>query len=201
MLRAAVARGTEVGKRAQAIMAAGELVPDEVVIGIVADRLAEPDAARGFVLDGFPRTVAQAEALDGVLEAAGRGIRPGDRAGRRRRGAGGAHRRPLRVRRLRRRLSRYVPADGGPRRLRPLRQPQPRAPQGRPARGRARAPRGLPGADGAAAALLRGAGGRSPRSTAWPTSTPWPSASARCSIPPAPARTPESPLDEGVASK
>lgn len=74
MLRAAVARGTEVGKRAQAIMAAGELVPDEVVIGIVADRLAEADAARGFVLDGFPRTVAQAGALDGVLEAAGRGI-------------------------------------------------------------------------------------------------------------------------------
>lgn len=71
MLRAAVAGGTEIGKRAQAIMAAGELVPDEVVIGIVADRLAEPDAAGGFILDGFPRTVAQAEALDGVLRGAG----------------------------------------------------------------------------------------------------------------------------------
>ena len=71
MLREAAARGTEVGKRARAIMAAGDLVSDEVVIGIVADRLAEADAAAGFVLDGFPRTVAQAEALDGVLREAG----------------------------------------------------------------------------------------------------------------------------------
>ena len=71
MLRDAVARGTEVGKRARAIMAAGDLVPDDVVIGIVADRLAEDDAVSGFVLDGFPRTVAQAEALDEVLRKAG----------------------------------------------------------------------------------------------------------------------------------
>ena len=71
MLRSAVARGTEIGRKAQAIMAAGELVPDEIVIGIVADRLTEPDAAAGFVLDGFPRTVEQAEALDAVLEKAG----------------------------------------------------------------------------------------------------------------------------------
>ena len=74
MLRAAVARGTEIGKQARAIMAAGELVPDEVVISIVAERLAEPDADRGFVLDGFPRTVTQAEALDGALCAAGLAI-------------------------------------------------------------------------------------------------------------------------------
>ena len=71
MLRSAVARGTEVGKRAQAIMAAGGLVPDEVVVGIVAERLAEGDAAGGFVLDGFPRTVGQAEALERVLDEAG----------------------------------------------------------------------------------------------------------------------------------
>ncbi len=74
MLREAVARGTPVGKRAQAIMAAGDLVPDEVVIGIVADRLAEPDTADGFVLDGFPRTTAQAEALVGVLDRRGLAI-------------------------------------------------------------------------------------------------------------------------------
>ena len=67
MLRAAVAAGTEVGLRAKAIMEAGDLVPDEVVIGIIADRLVEPDAAKGFILDGFPRTLAQAEALDALL--------------------------------------------------------------------------------------------------------------------------------------
>lgn len=67
MLRAAVGAGTEVGLRAKAIMEAGELVPDEVVIGIIADRLDEPDAAKGFILDGFPRTLAQAEALDALL--------------------------------------------------------------------------------------------------------------------------------------
>jgi adenylate kinase len=69
MLRAAVAAETEVGMRAKAIMEAGELVPDEVVIGIIADRLGEPDMAGGFILDGFPRTVAQAAALDELLEA------------------------------------------------------------------------------------------------------------------------------------
>lgn len=71
MLRAAVAAGTEIGKQAKAIMEAGDLVPDEVVIGIIADRLDEPDAANGFILDGFPRTLAQAEALDVVLENKG----------------------------------------------------------------------------------------------------------------------------------
>jgi len=71
MLRAAVAAGTEIGKQAKAIMEAGDLVPDEVVIGIIADRLDEPDAAKGFILDGFPRTLAQAEALDTVLDNKG----------------------------------------------------------------------------------------------------------------------------------
>ena len=71
MLRAAVAAGTPVGQRAKAIMERGELVPDDVVIAIIADRIRQPDAARGFVLDGFPRTVPQAEALDRLLAERG----------------------------------------------------------------------------------------------------------------------------------
>ncbi|MCG6116507.1 MAG: nucleoside monophosphate kinase, partial [Mesorhizobium sp.] len=71
MLREAVAQGTEVGRKAQALMDAGQLVPDEVVIGIVADRIEQPDARRGFILDGFPRTVAQAVALEAMLEEKG----------------------------------------------------------------------------------------------------------------------------------
>jgi adenylate kinase len=67
MLRAAVAAGTEVGLRAKSIMEAGQLVPDEVVVAIIADRIGQPDAKNGFVLDGFPRTVPQAEALDRLL--------------------------------------------------------------------------------------------------------------------------------------
>ncbi len=67
LLRAAVAAGTPLGQQAQAIMARGELVPDDLVIGIIRERLAEPDAERGFILDGFPRTVNQAKALDELL--------------------------------------------------------------------------------------------------------------------------------------
>lgn len=67
MLRAAIAQGTEVGKKAKAIMDRGDLVPDEVVVGIIGDRIKEPDCKNGFVLDGFPRTVNQAKALDGLL--------------------------------------------------------------------------------------------------------------------------------------
>jgi len=67
MLRAAIAAGTEVGKRAKAIMDKGDLVPDEVVIGIIGDRIKEPDCKNGFILDGFPRTVNQAKALDTLL--------------------------------------------------------------------------------------------------------------------------------------
>ena len=74
MLRAAVANGTEMGLEAQKYMQSGALVPDEVVIGVVRERLAEPDATQGFLLDGFPRTVPQAEALDAMLADAGRGI-------------------------------------------------------------------------------------------------------------------------------
>ena len=64
MLREAVKNGTECGLKAKSFMDAGELVPDEVVIGILKDRIAQPDAQNGFILDGFPRTVEQAEALD-----------------------------------------------------------------------------------------------------------------------------------------
>lgn len=67
MLREAVARGTEVGKRAKAVMDAGKLVSDEIVVGIAKERLSQKDASAGFILDGFPRTIAQAEALDAML--------------------------------------------------------------------------------------------------------------------------------------
>lgn len=73
MLRAAVAAGTPVGLKAKAVMDAGGLVSDEIVIGIVADRIEEADAKKGFILDGFPRTLAQAEALDSML--AGKGLK------------------------------------------------------------------------------------------------------------------------------
>jgi len=71
MLRTAVAAGTPVGLRAKSIMERGELVPDDVVVAIIADRIDQPDAQRGFVLDGFPRTVPQAEALDRLLTERG----------------------------------------------------------------------------------------------------------------------------------
>jgi adenylate kinase len=69
MLRAAVAAGTEVGKRAKAVMDAGELVSDEIVNQIVSERIDQPDCARGFILDGYPRTVPQAEALTDMLRS------------------------------------------------------------------------------------------------------------------------------------
>ena len=74
MLRAAVASGTEMGREAQKYMESGALVPDEVVIGVVRERLAEPDALAGFLLDGFPRTIPQAEQLDAMLAGAGRAV-------------------------------------------------------------------------------------------------------------------------------
>jgi adenylate kinase len=74
MLRAAVAARTPIGLKAKALMDAGALVPDEVVVGIIGQRIEEPDAANGFILDGFPRTVAQADALDAMLAKNGHSL-------------------------------------------------------------------------------------------------------------------------------
>jgi adenylate kinase len=74
LLRAAVAAGTEAGKAAKAVMEAGDLVSDEIVLAILKDRMADDDVARGIILDGFPRTEAQAAALDALLKASGQTI-------------------------------------------------------------------------------------------------------------------------------
>ena len=74
LLRAAVAAGTAAGKQAKAVMEAGQLVSDEIVLAILKDRMAEPDTARGVILDGFPRTAGQAGALDGVLAEKGQKV-------------------------------------------------------------------------------------------------------------------------------
>lgn len=71
MFRAAIKEGTEMGKKAKEYMDKGELVPDAVVVGMVKDRLSQPDCAKGFLLDGFPRTLAQAESLDETLDSMG----------------------------------------------------------------------------------------------------------------------------------
>lgn len=71
MLRSAVSAGTPIGLKAKPIMESGGLVPDDIMVGVVGDRIVEHDAARGFILDGFPRTVAQAEALDTALSDKG----------------------------------------------------------------------------------------------------------------------------------
>lgn len=71
MLRDAIARGTDLGRQAQPIMERGELVPDELVLALVEERLAQPDAAKGFIFDGFPRTIPQAESLERILARRG----------------------------------------------------------------------------------------------------------------------------------
>jgi adenylate kinase len=71
MLRAAVASGSDLGKEAKGVMEAGKLVPDALMVGLIEDRIAQPDCAKGFILDGFPRTEAQAQALDTMLSKSG----------------------------------------------------------------------------------------------------------------------------------
>ena len=71
MLRAAVSAGNSIGRKAKAVMERGELVPDELVVAVIAERIWRPDARKGFILDGFPRTIAQAVALDDMLLAEG----------------------------------------------------------------------------------------------------------------------------------
>jgi len=74
MFRAAIAAGTELGRRVEPILASGELVPDDLTVALIRERLSEQDARDGFVLDGFPRNLAQAEALDGMLAEIGRSL-------------------------------------------------------------------------------------------------------------------------------
>ena len=74
MFRAAIASGTELGRRVEPILASGDLVPDELTVALIRGRLSEEDARDGFVLDGFPRNLTQAEALDGMLAEIGRGL-------------------------------------------------------------------------------------------------------------------------------
>ncbi len=74
MFRAAIASRSELGRRVEPILAAGQLVPDDVTVALIRERLEQPDAADGFVLDGFPRNLAQAEALDAMLAQIGRGL-------------------------------------------------------------------------------------------------------------------------------
>lgn len=74
MLRAAIEQGTELGRRVKPILESGQLVPDELMIDLIRERLGEPDTEAGFILDGFPRTSPQADALDAMLEEIGRGL-------------------------------------------------------------------------------------------------------------------------------
>src|SRR6187397_2653980 len=74
MFRAAIAYGSELGRRVEPILAAGELVPDDLTIALIRERLGEPDAREGFILDGFPRTLGQARALDAMLAEIGRAL-------------------------------------------------------------------------------------------------------------------------------
>ena len=171
MLREAVAKGTEVGREAKSIMEAGKLVSDEIINRIVAERIDQPDCANGFILDGFPRTIPQAEALDSMLAERGLKldavveIKVDKGALVERISAGSAcakcgagyH-------------DSFKPTQVAGR-LRRVRGDRIRAPQGRQCRDRDGAAGGLRGADGTPAALLSAARAWCGRWTAWRRST------------------------------
>ena len=121
MLRQAVKAGTPIGQEASAIMEAGGLVPDEIVIKIIAERIAAPDCAKGFILDGFPRTLKQAAALDELLASTGKQHRRRHRAQGGRRRPHRPHLGALHVRQLRGELPRHQLQAQGAGGLRPLR--------------------------------------------------------------------------------
>ncbi len=153
ILRAAVKGGTELGVAAKRFMDSGELVPDDVVIGIIRERLTQPDTAAGFMLDGFPRTLEQAAALDEMLGRRGPRATAGAADRRPRRGARAAARRAARLPRLRAGLQRGLRSAQGRGRVRRLRRRALSARRRQRGDG-AQPSRGLPPADRAADRLL-----------------------------------------------
>ena len=131
MLRAAITEGSDLGKRAKAVMDRGELVSDDVVVGIIAQRLDQPDVARGFILDGFPRNTVQAEALDKMLMKKDSEARQGDRDKGRRRSTDRTNSGAIQLREVRGGLSRSVCTAAEARNLRQLRLDRVRKTSGR----------------------------------------------------------------------
>ena len=111
MLRAAKTSGTEIGKRVAEVMARGDLVTDDIVIGLIAEQLDGESGRHGLIFDGFPRTLAQADALEALMAAKGKFLDAVDRDARRRRGADRPHLRAVHLLELRRGLSRQRQAD------------------------------------------------------------------------------------------
>ena len=121
MLRAEVSSGTAIGRQADEIMKAGRLVPDEMIIGLIDSRLDREDCRGGFILDGFPRTLAAGDALDAMLAQEAPQAGQGDLDRGRRRSHGRTHFRPFHLRQMWRGLSRQLQAAEGRRGLRRLR--------------------------------------------------------------------------------
>ena len=121
MLRAAKTSGTEIGNRVAEVMARGDLVTDDIVIGLIAEQLDGESGRHGLIFDGFPRTLAQADALEALMAAKGKFLDAVDRDAGRRRGADRPHLRPLHLRQLRRGLPRHDQAHRQGRGLRQVR--------------------------------------------------------------------------------